>query len=173
MKGTSDIRKQRSEAMKADSDSSIGKNNYYNCIPQEHVASAKRYMEDGVFQCTTKCSHAENPTLTGPHNFSKDENYKYCPPTSVLPFTGWDYIDVKKYQHSECLVTMYGNYIVSKISSFMEKLSYKQLDFNIILGNCLKIEELLRKDTTYDRILTSNLMDYILLPELLRYRVCM
>ena len=169
VEGTSDIRKQRAEAMNADSGSFIGKINYYNCIPPEHVATAQRYMDDGVFQCTKNCSHAENPTLTGPHYCSKDGPYKYLPPTNVLPFTGWDYIEVKKYQHMECVVTMYGNYIASKISSFMEKLTSKQLDFDIIFGNCLKIEEFLRKDMTYDRIMTSNLMDYILLPELLRY----
>ena len=33
----------------------------------------------------------------------------------------------------------------------------------------MKIEEFPNKEMTYDRILTSNLMDYILLPELLKY----
>lgn len=169
--GTSDIRKQRTEAMKADSGSFIGKINYYNVIPREHVPTAWKYMEDGVFQCTKKCSHAENPTLTGPDYFSEDKPYTYCPPTNVIPFTGWDYIEVKKHQHTDCVVTMYGNYIASKVSSFMKKLNSKQLNFTIILGDCMKIEKILKRDMTYDRILTSNLMDYVLLPELLRYCV--
>ena len=169
VEGTSTIRKQRDEAIKADPDCYLGKINYYNAIPPEHLQSAKKYMENGVFQRTEKCTFAENPTLTGPSCFRKDEPYKYCCLASVIPFSGWDYIEVKKFSHSRSLITMYGNYIDYKIASFMEKLTSKKLKFNLIFGNCMNIQELLNKEVTYDRILTSNLMDYILLPELLRY----
>ena len=171
VEGTSSIRKQRQEAMNADPGSSVGKISYYKCIPKEHVPTAQKYMEDGVFQRTQRCSFAENPTLTGPSIFSKDGPFTYCCPTNVLPFVGWDYVEVKKFKHTKSLVSMYGEYIDSKLASFMEKLTSKQVSFNIILGNCVNIEECLNKGTTYDRILTSNLMDYILLPELLRYSI--
>ena len=169
VEGTSSIRKQRDEAMNADSGSFVGKINYYTCIPQEHVLTAQKYMEDGVFQRTQNCSYAENPTLTGPPYLFKNGPFTYCCPTYVFPFIGWDYAEVKKFKHTKSLVTMYGNYIESKLASFKEKLSSKQVSFDIILGDCMKIEEFRNKEMTYDRILTSNLMDYILLPELLRY----
>ena len=171
VEGTSSIRKQRQEAMNADFGSFFGKINYYNCIPKEHVPTAQKYMEDGVFRRTQNCSFAENPTLTGPPIFSEDGPFTYCCPTSVLPFVCWDYVEVKKFKHTKSLVSMYGKYIDSKLASFMEKLTSKQVSFNIILGNCVNIEEYLNKGTTYDRILTSNLMDYILLPEILRYSI--
>ena len=168
VKGTKNIAKQREEAMKADSGSFFGKFNYYNCIPREHVASAKKYMEDGGFRRTPKCSFAENSTLTGPPFMCEDAPFTYAVPTSVLPFIGWDYIEVEKFKHNKSLVAMFGNYIEHKLSCFMEKLTSKQVSFDIILGDCLKIDESLNKEEKYDRILTSNLMDYILLPELLR-----
>ena len=169
VEGTSKIRKQRNEKMIEDSGSFLGRINYYSCIPPEHLESAKKYMENGVFQRTERCSFAENPTLTGPSFFAMDDSYTYCCLTSILPFVGWDYIEVKKFGHSGSLITMYGNYIDCKMASVMEKLTSKKIKFKIVLGHCMYIEEFLHKEVKYDRILTSNLMDYILLPELLRY----
>ncbi|XP_028390718.1 uncharacterized protein LOC114515626 [Dendronephthya gigantea] len=169
VEGASTIRKQREATMNADFSSNEGKRNYYESIPKEHVPSAMKYMEDGVFQGTSNdCYYAENPTLTGPPVYFKDSPYVYCCPTSVIPFVGWDYLDVKKLIHTNSLVTMFGNYIESKLKSFMEKLASKQVNFEIICCNCMDIEEVLDKERKYDRILTSNLMDYIFLPELLR-----
>ena len=169
--GKARIRKQRHEAMDADAGSSIGKTNYYRCIPEEHAPAAKKYMEDGVFQRTQKCSFAENPTLTGPPILTNDGAFTYCCSPSVIPFAGWDYVEVKKFKYDKSPVTMYGCYIESKLATFMKKIPSKQVTFHIILGDCVKIDEFLDKDTTYDRILTSNIMDYILLPELLRYMI--
>ncbi|XP_028390689.1 uncharacterized protein LOC114515601 [Dendronephthya gigantea] len=166
VEGTSHIRKQREKAMNADLGSFGGRINYYNCIPKEHVPSAMEYMEKGVFNRTQNCSFAENPTLTGPPMFGND--LTYCCPTSVLPFVGWDYVEVEKSTYSKSLVTMFGNYIEEKLERFMEKLAARQVRFDIILGNCMNIEEFLTEEEKYDRIFTSNLMDYILLPELLR-----
>ena len=166
VEGTSYMQKQRQDAINADPGSYGGRINYYNCIPQEHVPSAVKYMEKGVFKRTKNCSFAENPTLTGPSVFGQD--ITYCCPTSVLPFVGWDYVEVEKSTYARSLVTMFGDYIDEKLECFMEKLASKQVNFEIILGNCMNIEEFLKQEQKYDRILTSNLMDYILLPELLR-----
>ena len=171
VKGTSNIRQQREGAMRADSGSFFGMFNYYRCIPKEHVPSAMKYMEDGEFRRTPKRSFVENPTLTGPPILSEDAPFTYCVPTSVLPFVGWDYIEVEKFKYNKSLVVMYGEYIENKLARFMEKLSSKQVSFSIILGDCLKIEKFFHKREKYDRILSSNLMDYILLPELLRWGI--
>ena len=168
VEATSTIQEQRQKAMNADRNSFEGKILYCNTIPKKFSASAKKYMEDGVFQCTKHCSFAGNPTLTGPPVFSEEGPFTYCVPTSVLPFCGWDYIDVKKFNDHGSIISMYGSYVQSKLTTLMEKLTSKQVSFDIIFGDCMKIDEMLSKDDKYDRILTSNLMDYILLPELLR-----
>ncbi|XP_028419307.1 uncharacterized protein LOC114545187 [Dendronephthya gigantea] len=168
VEGTSDIQKQRQEAFSKDPSSFRGKRCYYNCIPKEHLPSAKKFMEDGIFKRTKRCSFAENPTLTGASFSSKDEPFKYCCLTSVLPFTGWDYVDVAKMMYESSVVIMYGNYIEFMLCSFMEILKSKQVTFEIILGNCMDIDAFLNKEEKYDRISTSNLMDYILLPNLMR-----
>jgi hypothetical protein len=167
--GTSNIRGQRNALIRSYPNSSIGLNTYYMSIPNEHVPSAMKYMKDGVFQCTEMCTFAENPTLTGHPTQDEGGTFSYCIPADGLPFTGWDYIKVKKFGHNESLVSMYANYIGSKLTAFMEKLSSKQVSFDIVLGDCMKIDKNLNEEEKYDRILTSNLMDYILLPKLLRY----
>ena len=52
VEGTSNIQKQRQEAISKDPGSFFGKINYYNCIPQEHFPSAKKFMDDGIFKRT-------------------------------------------------------------------------------------------------------------------------
>ena len=42
-----------------------GKVTYFNGIPQQHVKSAKKWMEDGLFLRSDMPAFAENPTLTG------------------------------------------------------------------------------------------------------------
>ena len=167
--GMANIQEQRQKAMGKDPGSFEGKMLYCNTIPRKYRASAVKYMEDGVFQCTPKCSFADNPTLTGPPILFDHEPFTYSIPTSVLPFAGWDYIEIKKFNDRNSLISMYGNYIQSKLVGLMQKLNAKQISFDILLGDCMKIEELLKKEEKYDRILTSNLVDYIFLPELLRY----
>ena len=168
--GTSSIRERRQQVIKANPGSSFGLESYYKAIPKEHVPSARKYVEHGVFQCTEECSFAENPTLTG-HPVSPDDDgpFTYCVVSEGMPFAGWDYIKVKKFKYNESLVSMYASYIGSELNAFMKKLASGQVSFDIVLGDCMKIEEDLNEEEKYDRIVTSNLMDYILLPELLRY----
>ena len=49
----------------------------------------------------------------------------------------------------------------------MKKFSTKQVSFQVILCDCLVIEQYIEEETKYDRILTGNLLEYILLPRLL------
>lgn len=125
-------------------------------------------MEHGTFQRNQKMpAFAENPTLTG-YKFGEGQHYFYCIPSDVLPFTGWDYIEVKKFKHTNPLVTMYGAYIESILGMVMRKLSSKQVRFQILLSDCMAVEQYIDQESKYDRILTSNLIDYIILPDLLK-----
>ena len=106
--------------------------------------------------------------MTGVSFSSKNEPFKYCCPSSVLPFAGWDYVEAAKMMYANSVIIMYGNYIEFTLRSFMEKLKSKQVTFEIILGDCMDIDAFLNKEEKYDRISTSNLMDYVLLPNLMR-----
>ena len=147
-----------------------GKVTYFNGIPQNHVKSAKKWMEDGLFLRSGMPAFAENPTLTG-YNIKKDQPdspaYSYCIDSDIFPFTGWDYLEVKKFKNVNSLITMYGGYIENVLRAVMKKLSRKQVSFQVILCDCMVIEQYVEEETKYDRILTGNLMDYIFLPRLL------
>ena len=153
-----------------DPSSYYGRETYFTAIPQQHVKSAKKWMEDGLFLRSDMPAFAENPTLTG-YDIKNDPatcTYSYCIGSDVLPFSGWDYLEVKKFKHVNCLVTMYGAYIENVLRTVMKKLSTKQVSFQVILCDCLGIEKYVEEETKYDRILTGNLMDYIILPRLLK-----
>lgn len=125
-------------------------------------------MEDGKFQRTQTPDFSENPTLTGYDKNDKTRPYYYCIPTDVLPFTAWDYLEVRKFRHANSLITMYGAYVENVLRTVTKKLSGGRVFFEVILSDCMAIGQHIDSKTTYDRILTSNLMDYIILPELLR-----
>ena len=127
-------------------------------------------MEDGLFLRSDMPAFAENPTLTG-YNITKGPtaySYSYCIYADILPFTGWDYLEVKKFKHVNSLITMYGAYVEDVLRAVMKKLSTKQVSFQVILCDCLGIEQYIQEETKYDRILTGNLIDYIILPRLLK-----
>ena len=63
---------------------------------------------------------------------------------------------------------MYGEYIECILRNFMKKLQKQQVSFQIVLSDCVHVQRHLETGEVYDRILTSNLMDYILLPDLLK-----
>ena len=168
VKGTTWIQQERGAVFSLAPDSLGGIESYYNCIPQEHVKSAKKWMGDGLFLRNQMPPFAENPTLTGYCPQDRSKPYFYCIPSDVLPFRGWDYIQVKKFKFKDSLVTMYGAYIENLLKMVMRKLCNKQVYFQILLCDCMGIERYIDKKTKYDRILTSNLMDYIILPDLLK-----
>ena len=170
VKGTTWIQKEREIQFKMNPTSYDGRRTYFTAIPQQHVKSAKKWMEDGLFLRSDMPAFAENPTLTG-YNINKGRpaySYSYCIGSDILPFTGWDYLEVKKFKHVSSLITMYGAYIENVLRAVMKKLSTKQVSFQVILCDCLGIEKYVEEETKYDRILTSNLMDYIILPRLLK-----
>ena len=53
------------------------------------------------------------------------------------------------------------------LRNFMAKLSQQQVSFQVALCDCMDIKQHLEAETVYDRIPTSNLMDYLkkIMPE--------
>ena len=162
------IQEQRRQKFESDPGSSLGKMGYYNSIPSEHVKSAKKWMKDGVFSQAKLPLVAENPTLTGSPLTSKSVPFSYACPSDVLPFTGWDYLQVKKFSYCDSVINMYGSYIENVLKRFKHRLSANHVSIQAVLGNCMKIDHYLEPKQKYDRIITSNLVDYILFPRLLK-----
>ena len=162
------ISKQRTTAFARDLNSHYGRSSYYQCLPPEHVSSAKQWMENGVFAPTRIPLVAENPTLTGCPKIWQDSSYSFCLDSSIFPFTGWDYIQVKRFGHCKSLVQMYRAYINNILERFKQTLTSGHISFKAVLENCMQISQYLDPDEKYDRILTSNLSDYIPLPHLLK-----
>lgn len=165
------MQEQRQQEFDNDPGSSTGRMCYFNSIPPEHCKSARKWMKDGVF-CSTKQLPliAENPTLTGSDPTAlRDCPFPYSCPSDTFPFVGWDYLEVKKFKHCNSVVTMYVAYIENVLQRFKQRLSTKRVSFHVILGNCMEIDGFLEPGVKYDRILTSNLIDYIPIFRLLKF----
>ena len=163
--GTKWIRKQREDMMKTEVQLH---SSYIENIPVQHAVAAKIWMEQGVFRRTPGPAFAENPTMTGVDSKARYAPYSYSIPPNVFPFSGWDYLQVKKFKNCNCLVTMYGDYIECVLRNVLKRLSKQQISIQVILSDCMDVQQHLEVNTLYDRILTSNLMDYVFLPNLLK-----
>ena len=168
VQGTKWIQKQRGEVVNSDMAIVAQHSRYIKIVPVEHANTVKKWIGDGVFKRTQAPTFSENPTLTGVDLAARHAPYSYGIPPGEYPFSGWDYLEVKKFKKSSCLVTMYGDYIECILRNVMKKLSKQQVSFQIVLSDCMDIKQHLEVDTVYDRILTSNLMDYVFLPNLLK-----
>ena len=168
VEGTQWIQKQREKAVKSNVEIVARNAGYIANVPKEHASSLTKWIDDGVFKRTQAPTFAENPTLTGVDLSSGYAPYSYGVHAELVPFSGWDYLEVKKFKSSNCLVTMYGDYIECILRNFMKKLSIQQVSFQVTICDCIHIKQHLEANTVYDRILTSNLMDYVFLPTLLK-----
>jgi hypothetical protein len=167
VQGTHWIQKQREKVIKSNAEIVERNAGYIANVPVEHANTVRKWIDEGGFKRTEGSTFAENPTLTGVDLSSRDAPYSYGVQDELVPFSGWDYLEVKKFKSSNCVVTMYGEYIECILRNFMEKLSKQQVSFQIVLCDCMKIKQHLEVNTVYDRILTSNLIDYVFLPHLL------
>ena len=167
VQGTNWIQKQREKQFKSNLEFIARNASYIQNVPVQHANALKKWIEDGVFKRTQSPTFAENPTLTGVDVAARYAPYSYQVQPELVPFAGWDYLQVKKFKSSSCLVTMYGEYIECILRNFIAKLSKQQVSFQVALCDCMDIKQHLEEETVYDRILTSNLMDYLFLPNLL------
>ena len=91
----------------------------------------------------------------------------YCILSDIFPFTGWDYLSVKKFCYKDCVQEMYNKYICHVLEKSRSKILRGQIRFQIILSDFLEMQPFLSPELKYDRILTSNLSDYIPIGDLL------
>ena len=150
-------------------------------IPAKHRKSAKEFIDTGIFSPAkdTKQLKRQNVTLTRSiadqalKLFSDSSDLiQYNIPTDIFPFSGWDYIAVKKVCCVDSLPEMYGAYLSQILDKSREAMRRGQVKLHVVLGDCVEVDPSLPVGLTYDRITTSNLSDYIPLTTLLTKFKC-
>ena len=152
----------------------------YLKIPRKYWESYMQWQLDGIIASVAEVEDMPyyNPTLTGGKGVdatkvNKDDNYKsetqpkdlsfvYCIQADAEPFHVWDFIEIKKHaagtDYDTCLPIMfhaYVSHIIQKAVDFISK--EKRVTIKMTMTDCMKLE----LDCEFDRIFTSNLLDYI------------
>jgi len=147
---------------------------YLEQIPKEHKHSASEWFENGILlpKASRKDLNRENVTLTGfpaalinqsdgPYQFS------YILDPSIIPFTSWDYKDVRQHFNCDSLLKMYNQYVSHLLENCVAKLPTALVKFHFVLSNCMEMVPFLPPDRKYDRVTTSNIADYVPLTSIL------
>ncbi|XP_031575081.1 uncharacterized protein LOC116308741 [Actinia tenebrosa] len=169
-----DIFGQRRQQFDNDRSAAYGMKSYIEEIPRKHQRSAQEWLQNGMLcsEQNRKNLTKENFTLMG-SSFQLDSNsgsYEYGVPTDSFPFNGWDYRIVSAmYPKTNSLTVMYNNYITDVLRKCAARLQNDNIHLSFILSNCTDVTPYLPEGMTYDRIMTSNLWDYIHLGDLLKF----
>ena len=144
---------------------------YLKEIPKEHKKSASEWFANGILSPkeSREVLPRENSTLTG-SDFSYNRNrgaFAYILQSSVLPFCGWDYKDVRQWGHSSSILKMYSEYVSHVLGKCALKLASGQVKFHFLLCNCMELAPFLPPDQKYDRVTTSNIADFVALSSIL------
>ena len=135
-------------------------------IPQEHRLSAKEWFEDGILlpKKSRKGAKRENVTLTGSSDLNAsgpDVAFNYCIPSDCWPFVSWDYRDANGFCAIPSLLEMYSKYVDHVLAACATRLVSGQVKLQYILSDCLDMQPFLPDDLAFDRVMTTNLSDYI------------
>ena len=140
-------------------------------IPGKHRESASDWFQNGISsrKKARKLLPRENFTLTG-SDFQTGGNkgdFTYRIQSSVLPFIGWDYQEVRQWGHSSSIFQMYDDYVSHVLEKCSLKLATGQIKFHFLLCNCMEIAPFLPHGQTFDRVTTSNIAHYVPLARIL------
>ena len=144
---------------------------YLKEIPKEHKKSASDWFANGILSSkeSRKVLPRENFTLMG-SDFSLSRNkgaFTYILQSSVLPFSGWDYKDVRQWGHAPSILKMYSEYVSHVLTKCALKLATGQVKFHFLLCDCMEMAPFLPPGRKYDRVTTSNIGDFVPLPSIL------
>ena len=134
-------------------------------IPKEHKKSASDWFANGILSPkeSREVLPRENFTLTA-SDYSYHRNkgdFTYILESSVIPFSGWDYKDVKKWSYSASILKMYSEYVSHVLAKCALKLATGQVKFHFLTSNCMEITPFLPLGQKYDRVTTSNIADFV------------
>ncbi len=85
----------------------------------------------------------------------------------MIPFTSWDYKEVKQHFHCASLHEMYSQYVGHVLEKCAMKLATGQVKFHFLLCSCMEMAPFVPPDRKYDRVTTSNIADYVPLTNIL------
>ena len=144
---------------------------YMKEIPKEHKESASDWFANGILlpKESRKELLRENFTLTG-SDFQLSRNkgaFTYIIHSSLLPFIGWDYNDVRQWGHTASILKMYSEYVSHLLKKAALKMATGQVKFHFLLCNCMEITRFFPAERKYDRVTTSNIADFVPLPSIL------
>ncbi|XP_070533533.1 uncharacterized protein [Ptychodera flava] len=175
-------------------DSTPGKwwNLLIDIIPEKHRPSLQYWVDEGLMLPSSMKSKVQvenvtllhkNPTLSPtcslplhrrlafqnlPSWMRKEKMIHLV--ADLIPFLGWDYLEVKAFCDVPSLQTMYANYIIHMIETFAKKLKIGNMSFRVLVCDCFEIHEHINPvETKFDRVSTSNLADYYGIPAILDY----
>ena len=182
------LQKQRQDVFASDFASYQGVEYFKIEIPEKYAKSVDDWFQNGIFlpsDASRKKLDYDNPTLTG-YNF-KDLSYStsvnpgdilqsprlqtfvYCIAADLIPFGEWDQLLAEKYKPSKSLITMYHAYVTAKITETVQVLKSGKITISLTICNCLELSsKLAESSSTFDRIFTSNIVDYVGTRQLLR-----
>ncbi|KAJ7337097.1 hypothetical protein OS493_009949 [Desmophyllum pertusum] len=167
------ITEARRRKFESDPGSKDGIDLYLKEIPKEHKKSASDWFANGILlpKESRKGLTRENFTLTGNLDiFNRNEgpfSFTYMMQPSVIPFTSWDYKDVKQVDYSPSILKMYSEYVGHVLKKCAMTLTTGQVKFHFLLCNCMEMTPFLPPDRKYDRLTTSNIADYVPLTSIL------
>ena len=147
---------------------------YMKQIPKEHKESADDWFANGILlpKALQKELTRENVTLTGfpaalLNQIEGPYQFRYILDPSVIPFTSWDYKDVKQDFHCASLLKMYSQYVGHLLDTCVATLASGKVKFHFLLCDCMEMRPFLPPDRKYDRVTTSNIADYLPLTNIL------
>ena len=167
------ITESRRQILQIDPRTKEGINLYLKEIPKKHKESASDWFANGILLAkeSQKQLPRENVTLTGcPVAFTHiglSCPFDYVLEPSLIPFSSWDYKDVKQHIHCSSLLKMYSQYVSHVLEKCAMKLATGQVKFHLLLCNCMEMTPFLPPDRRYDRVATSNIADYVPLTSIL------
>ena len=152
-------------------DAQEGMDLYLKEIPKKHKESASDWFANGILspKKSRKELLQENFTLTG-SDFQLNRNkgaFSYLIQSSVLPFAGWDYDEVRQWGQSASLLKMYSEYVSHLLKKSALKLATGRVKFHFLLCNCMEIARFVPQGCRFDRVTTSNIADFVPLPNIL------
>ena len=152
-------------------DAQEGMNLYLKEIPKKHKESASDWFANGILlpKESRKELLRENFTLTG-SDFQLSRNkgaFSYLIQSSVLPFAGWDYNEVRQWGQFVSLLKMYSEYVTHVLKKSALKLATGLVKFHFLLCNCMEFARFVPQGRRFDRVTTSNIADFVPLPSIL------
>ncbi|KAL9964391.1 hypothetical protein ACROYT_G028026 [Oculina patagonica] len=167
------ITESRQRRIENDPRSKQGIDLYLEQIPKEHKKSASDWFAIGILlpKGSRKELPRENVILTGfPAMLNRNDGpypFSYVLVSSAIPFSSWDYKEVKQHIYFDSILKMYSQYVGHVLETSAMKLATGRVKFHFLLCNCMEMTPFLPLDRKYDRVTTSNIADYVPLTSIL------